>query len=400
MLKGIGETMNKITLHAQGNQGVTIVPNTFIDQYMPSANGAYVKVYLYLLRCLNGNCPEVTISSIADCLDNTENDIIRALNYWEKLNLILISRNAQNDIISIQLASLEGQVGSNIDLGESNHIHTGIAASRSNPIIDNEAVTPLTAANTVTSNNIIDTELDEVAATIHTAIKPVRKSYTDDKVIELTSNEEIQYTMKIVEIYLNRPLKPMDIQLIIYLYEELHFSAELIMFLYEYCVSKGKKNPSYIETVALNWAEEGIDTEAKAREATISYNEHFNAVCKAFGLNRSPGQIERQYIKKWVEIFKFSDEIITEACNRALLHTQKPDFKYTNKILETWYKKGVKDKSDIIKLDEEFNSRKKTDTSKVAPISSTTNKFNQYPQRTYTADDYAELERKLTNKGL
>ncbi|NLK74071.1 MAG: DnaD domain protein [Clostridiales bacterium] len=392
--------MNKITLHAQGNQGVTIVPNTFIDQYMPSANGAYVKVYLYLLRCLNGNCPEVTISSIADCLDNTENDIIRALNYWEKLNLILISRNAQNDIISIQLASLEGQVGSNIDLGESNHIHTGIAASRSNPIIDNEAVTPLTAANTVTSNNIIDTELDEVAATIHTAIKPVRKSYTDDKVIELTSNEEIQYTMKIVEIYLNRPLKPMDIQLIIYLYEELHFSAELIMFLYEYCVSKGKKNPSYIETVALNWAEEGIDTEAKAREATISYNEHFNAVCKAFGLNRSPGQIERQYIKKWVEIFKFSDEIITEACNRALLHTQKPDFKYTNKILETWYKKGVKDKSDIIKLDEEFNSRKKTDTSKVAPISSTTNKFNQYPQRTYTADDYAELERKLTNKGL
>jgi hypothetical protein len=28
------------------------------------------------------------------------------------------------------------------------------------------------------------------------------------------------------------------------------------------------------------------------------------------------------------------------------------------------------------------------------------NKFNQYPQRTYTADDYAELERKLINKGL
>lgn len=29
-----------------------------------------------------------------------------------------------------------------------------------------------------------------------------------------------------------------------------------------------------------------------------------------------------------------------------------------------------------------------------------TNKFNQYPQRAYTSDDYAELERKLTNKGL
>lgn len=30
----------------------------------------------------------------------------------------------------------------------------------------------------------------------------------------------------------------------------------------------------------------------------------------------------------------------------------------------------------------------------------TPNKFNQFPQRTYTAQDYAELERKLVNKGL
>jgi len=30
----------------------------------------------------------------------------------------------------------------------------------------------------------------------------------------------------------------------------------------------------------------------------------------------------------------------------------------------------------------------------------TPNKFNQFPQRTYTAQDYAELERKLINKGL
>jgi uncharacterized phage protein (TIGR02220 family) len=29
-----------------------------------------------------------------------------------------------------------------------------------------------------------------------------------------------------------------------------------------------------------------------------------------------------------------------------------------------------------------------------------TNKFNQYPQRTYTPEDYADLEKKLINKGL
>jgi DnaD/phage-associated family protein len=359
--------MNQITLHAEGISDVTIVPNAFIDRFMPSANGAYVKVYLYLLRCFLGNCQEVTISSIADRLENTEKDIIRALTYWEKMNLLTLSRNVQKEITAVHLVDI-------------NHIQS-----------EQKVITDL------------DTELDEIAVSIHTQTKPAgRKSYSAEKIAELTNNDEIKWAMHIVEIYLDRPLKPMDLQLILYLYEELHFSAELIMYLYEYCVSKGKKNASYIEAVALTWAEEGIDTEEKAKEAATTYNDHFNCVNKAFGLNRAPGQIERQYITKWVEVFGFSDEIITEACNRTILRTQKPDFKYTDKILETWFKKDVKSQTDIVRLDEEFSKgNKANDTNKVTSmIKPAANKFNQFPQRTYTAKDYAELERKLLNKGL
>jgi DnaD/phage-associated family protein len=359
--------MNKISLHAEGISDVTIIPNIFIDRFMPSANGAYVKVYLYLLRCFAGNCPEVTISSIADRLENTEKDIIRALTYWEKLSLLALTRNAQKEITAISL----------VDLNSTYH----------NPVLTADS----------------DTELTETAVSIHTETKPAaRQSYSAEKIAQLTNNDEIQWAMHIVEIYLDRPLKPMDLQLILYLYEELRFSAELIMYLYEYCVSRGKKNASYIEAVALTWAEEGIDTEEKAKEATATYNEHYNVVNKAFGLNRAPGQIERQYITKWIEVFGFSDDIITEACNRTILRTQKPDFKYTDKILETWYKKNAKTMSDIARLDEEFSKASKNldvnkATTRLAPAP---NKFNQFPQRTYTAQDYAELERKLLNKGL
>lgn len=360
--------MNKILLQAEGISDVTVVPNIFIDQFMPSANGAYVKVYLYLLRCFIGNSREVTISSIADQLENTEMDIVRALNYWEKLNLLTLTRNSNKDITSIMLVDLTA-VQSN---------SPAVAPSR-------------------------DTELEEIAVTIHTETKPAaRKSYSAEKIAKLTNNDEIQYALHIIEIYLDRPLKPMDLQLILYLHEELHFSSELIMYLYEYCVSKGKKSASYIEAVALTWAEEGIDTEEKAKEATASYNDHFNTVNKAFGLNRAPGQIERQYITKWVEVYGFSDEIIAEACNRTILRTQKPDFKYTDKILETWFKKDVKSHTDIAKLDENFSRGNKiNDANKVANTAKpAANKFNQFPQRTYTAQDYAELERKLLNKGL
>lgn len=36
----------------------------------------------------------------------------------------------------------------------------------------------------------------------------------------------------------------------------------------------------------------------------------------------------------------------------------------------------------------------------IQPVKSKPNKFNDYPQRTYTASDYQEIERKLINKGL
>ncbi len=359
--------MSKILLQAEGISNVTIVPNTFIDQFMPSANGAYVKVYLYLLRCFLGNYPEVTISSIADRLEDTEKDIVRALNYWEKQNILILSRNSEKEITAIQL----------VDLNQ-------------------KQVEAIVDSNTASVQ-------EEIAASIHADTKPTaRQNYSADRIEELTKDDSINWALHIVEIYLDRPLKSMDLQLILYLYDELHFSAELIMYLYEYCVSKGKKNASYVEAVALTWAKEGIDSEEKAKAATTTYNEHFNTVNKAFGLNRAPGQIERQYITKWVEVYSFSDEIIAEACNRTILRTQKPDFKYTDKILETWFKKDVKSHTDITKLDEEFNKGNKVSVAKksntVQKQTQTSNRFNQFPQRTYTDQDYAELERKLINQ--
>ena len=73
-------------------EGVTVVKNTFIDQYMPQANGEFVKVYLYLLRCANTG-RELSLSSIADVLEHTENDIRRALLYWEKQDLVHLKMN-------------------------------------------------------------------------------------------------------------------------------------------------------------------------------------------------------------------------------------------------------------------------------------------------------------------
>ena len=74
--------MTAINISSDIATSFTTVSDIFIDQYMPKANGEFVKVYLYLLRATGSGAGIATISEIADHFSNTEADIIRALNYW------------------------------------------------------------------------------------------------------------------------------------------------------------------------------------------------------------------------------------------------------------------------------------------------------------------------------
>ena len=370
--------MDKIRLHSATEAAFTTVSNAFIDYYMPQASGSYVKVYLYLLRCLSGHTEDFSISFLADRLENTETDILRALKYWEKVGLLSITEDDRQTISSIT--------------------------------INNPAAREVHAAQTelsVTKTATLPSAKEEQGEPSYHA--PERPSYTSEQIKELTNNDEVQWIMNIIEIYLERPLKPKDTQLILYLYDTIGFSTELIMYLYEYCISKGKRNSSYIETVALSWAEQGISTVDQAEEANALFNTNHSAVSKAFGLNRTPGTIEKQYIDKWVSKYRFPVDIIVEACNRTLLNTQKADFKYADKILEIWYTKGVKSPDDIKRLDSEFNAIKtakaqqasgsfggtSAQTGSTPSQKSSSNRFNAFPQRNYTQEDYAEIEKRM-----
>ncbi len=376
--------MSTIILNSNSVTETTIIPNLFIDDFMPSANGSYVKVYLYLLRCINCSADiEVTISSIADRLDDTEKDIIRALCYWEKINLISLLRNTDNDIISIIINDIYALSRSR-DKALDEVAPAAAVAAGSAALPKQEEPPALPEEKEPNQNRLFE--------------KP---TYSEAQIKQLTNTDEVKWLLNIIEIYLDRLIKPMDLQLILYLYESVGFSAELIMYLYEYCVSKNKKNPSYIEAVALSWAEEGIDTVEKAEAATALYNSNYNAVNKAFGLNRAPGQVEKQFIHKWLNKYGFSIEIIVEACNRTILLTQKPDFKYADKILENWHKKDVRELAQITRLDEEHSKNaalKANNKSGTAPKPSQNNRFNAFPQRTYTEEDYSSMEQRLLHK--
>ena len=76
--------MHKVEIHKEHLPEVTVLSNIFIDHYMVQAGGEFVKVYLMLLRLSGDPGQELTVAQIADRMNCTEADILRALRYWEK----------------------------------------------------------------------------------------------------------------------------------------------------------------------------------------------------------------------------------------------------------------------------------------------------------------------------
>ena len=87
-----------ITLQNSRNAEVTVLTNNFIDNYMPGANGEFVKVYIYLLRLLSDTSVPFSLEQMADHFFCTERDIIRALKYWEKEKLLTLTYRNNEDI--------------------------------------------------------------------------------------------------------------------------------------------------------------------------------------------------------------------------------------------------------------------------------------------------------------
>ena len=343
-----------IRLHSSSGSGTTCVPNEFIDYYMPSSNGEFVKIYLYLLRCLEHGDRDLSVSALADLFNNTEKDICRALKYWEKQGLLVLEAGPDRTItgICMKTPSVPASVPAAVPEAESSAPAPSPASARSTG----------------------------------------RKTLSRERLEELQQQENIQQLLFIVEQYLGRTLGSTPINTILYIYDELHFSSELIEYLVEYCVSRGSKSIRYIETVALAWHEEHITTVEQAQEITSQYNKYVFSVLKSFGIKgRNPVASELAYIKKWTSEYGFTIEIITQACEKTMLQIHQPSFEYADKILSSWKKQGVKHPSDIQKLDESYQQSRKPAAPKA---SDTRNKFNNFDQRTY---DFKDLERRLLN---
>ena len=129
-----------------------------------------------------------------------------------------------------------------------------------------------------------------------------------------------------------KTLTPTEMKKILFFYDELKFSPDLIEYLIEYSVSRGHKSMRYIETVALAWADEGITTVTMAKEANSRYAKEYFTIFKSMGISgRNPVDTEISLMNTWLNDYGFTMDIIQEACSRTVLSTGQPSFQYADK---------------------------------------------------------------------
>lgn len=410
--------MTAINISSDIATSFTTVSDIFIDQYMPKANGEFVKVYLYLLRATGSGAGIATISEIADHFSNTEADIVRALNYWASEGILQVQTGADGQIIGINLCSLSV---SGMQAAQSN-IQSAVADnaaqnSLQNSVVNNAAQNNLqngvvnNAAQNISTANIRmqDSVVEKLKSQTPDKAASSQKEYTLDEIKEFRKNPDISELFFIIETYLKHTLSSTDTNMVLYWLDELHFSTDLVEYLVEYCITKGHSSLRYMNKVALGWADAGIKTVDQAKDDAAAHSQIYYSVMKALGITgRNLVDSEVSLINKWVGEYGFDIELVKAACSKTISAIQKPSFEYTDSILANWRKKDVHTLKDVEVLDANFakaNKASATGSSQGTNAangsskpksnnSSSKNKFNNFNQRN---NDYDKLEKLFLN---
>lgn len=410
--------MTAINISSDIATSFTTVSDIFIDQYMPKANGEFVKVYLYLLRASGSGAGIATISEIADHFSNTEADIIRALNYWVSEGILQVQTGADGQIIGINLCSLSVSgmqaAQSNIqsavaDNAAQNNLQNGVVNNATQNNLQNSVVN--NAAQNISTANIRmqDSVVEKLKSQTPDKAASSQKEYTLDEIKEFRKNPDISELFFIIETYLKHTLSSTDTNMVLYWLDVLHFSTDLVEYLVEYCITKGHSSLRYMNKVALGWADAGIKTVDQAKDDAAAHSQIYYSVMKALGITgRNLVDSEVSLINKWVGEYGFDIELVKAACSKTISAIQKPSFEYTDSILANWKKKDVHTLKDVEVLDANFakaNKASATGSSQGTNAangsskpksnnSSSKNKFNNFNQRN---NDYDKLEKLFLN---
>lgn len=334
--------------------GDTPIENIFINDYMPMANGTYVKVYLLGYKYAHDKDMEIDLNNdtIARHLEVPMEDVLRAWDFWQKKGIIEKITNIEDSInYKVKFLSLKQlYIKNNIELFQDEEEEVEMEKMKSAPTVND-----LVRANRDPDINRMFNNIDNI---------------------------------------IRRQTVPMEKQRILSWINDYNMPPEVIEKAFSYSVeSRGVKNLNYVDTVVRNWYDQGLTNIDDVLEMFKDNDENYyrnQKIMKALGLHRRPVRPdEKKMMDKWLNQDGHSLELILEACNRD--KTASPSINYVNGILNDWKDKAIREVEDIEKMDEKQQSRpqgQKGYSSSRRPAAKKT-RFHNFEQR---SDQYSEQQ--------
>ncbi len=278
------------------------VYNSFVDKFIKEANPSYIKVYLYILRH-SCSFDEITLTKMSKDIGLIKSDVIGALKYWDEQGVI----SYNNDPDNIMIAVLNPNTPS-----DAKH----------------EDIRPV--EQPAEENNIKKhfQPNESVASTYKT--NAVIKAIHDDK--------KLAHLFSIIQQMLNKSLSSLDYKIIYSFIDYLKLPEQVIIILFEFCISMNKTGMRYIETIAYSWADSGITTVKAAEQYVKKINEknsvqsYYKHKFKITG--RELTDSELKFLLSWINEYNASEETILSAYERTVLNTGKVSFKYMDSIIK------------------------------------------------------------------
>ena len=297
--------MSPLILHHRETEPALSVPLWFIRDYMPEANGDFVKVFLFLQLISLQADAALSVADIADQLSCTESDVVRALRYWDRKGLIVLTMDENGQPAEIAFLSPK-------------------AAKAEAP----EEAAPAPIA----------------PAPVRPAAKPAAKAARKPQPIAVETGEELEELCKVIEAYLGKTLNSREVQVVAAWYHHTDGNADLIDYLVDYCVTlKDPDRPSfdYMNAVLTAWQEAGITTAAQAKaETRISRKEESDYLSTIGSSRKRLTREERDYLARAKRNYGMPFEQILFAA--TLTARREAGFPYFMSIVDNWNEKGIR----------------------------------------------------------
>ena len=287
------------------SEGVFAVPDAAAEG-LKLASGKAVKVLIYFMkyRC----APERP-----DDIGVTSEDIEDALSYWEQLGVLKKAEDTE------RAAAKPANVSAEIAREPVKIIAQAPAKAPEKPVIKQQKA-------------LLPTEISE----------------------RIAASEEIEFLFKSAEQSLGRVLTFDDQRTILWFFDHLGMSADIIIMLIAYCCSVGRGNMAKIEKIALDWHEKNITTHEQAENEILAMQKAFSFEGKVQSRLKLQSKLtasQKKYIGDWANM-DVTVDMVELAYDKTVDGIGKPSFNYMDKILRKWHENGIKNADEAALFDE------------------------------------------------